>query len=330
MELLLNLDMLVEELDSSRAKPSAIRPPDSSGIYAVCLRDGSILPGIAPGVGGTIYVGRSGNLRQREFDTHFADDQTGFSTLRRSLGAILRDQLRLTAVPRSGGESESNVRSYKFDPDGETRLTSWMTENLEVGVCPVSRDHYEEVEKDLIAALEPVLNLTGWHNPVRNEIKRLRKRCADEAAGKAAGKASDEAATEPISIDLFGLLRLREPDLDPVQCKIHLAVSNGTEDPLDVYLAGKFQQWQADQAAKNFKLPYVVSLIKTRQPHIWLFAGLYRSHGCRQEGASGRYRYDLREVESCSGLRGRLLVHFQRTGRSSYLLAEKWAHRMAV
>ncbi len=123
MELLLNLDMLIEELVSSRAQPSTVRPSTSSGVYAIYLRQGLDIPVIAPGPHGIIYVGEAGNLRQRVFDTHFADDQTGFSTLRRSLGALLKGDLNLTALPRSAGASKTNVQNYKFDPEGEKRLT---------------------------------------------------------------------------------------------------------------------------------------------------------------------------------------------------------------
>jgi transcriptional regulator with GAF, ATPase, and Fis domain len=48
---------------------------------------GRLLP---VGVEGLVYVGTSVNLAQREFDTHFSPRGTGFSTVRRSFGAILR------------------------------------------------------------------------------------------------------------------------------------------------------------------------------------------------------------------------------------------------
>jgi hypothetical protein len=36
-------------------------------------------------------------------------------------------------------------------------------------------------ERDLIASLEPPLNLTGWRNPQKALIRDLRRRCAAEA-----------------------------------------------------------------------------------------------------------------------------------------------------
>jgi hypothetical protein len=151
----------------------------TGGVYALFLSlPGALplfrLPELEP-----LYLGLSADLAQREFDTHFNSKQTGFSTVRRSLGAILKAQLGLTARPRGRSTSEQNLRCYRFQPEGEERLTQWMIENLEVSVQP--EPDYKTVEKDLIRFACPVLNLTGWDNPYRAEIKALRKRCADEA-----------------------------------------------------------------------------------------------------------------------------------------------------
>ena len=55
-----------------------------------------------------------------------------------------------------------------------------MTRNLDIGICFFAPEDLV-LEKELISVLKPVLNLTGWKNPEREEIKRLRKVCADEA-----------------------------------------------------------------------------------------------------------------------------------------------------
>jgi hypothetical protein len=318
MEALLNLDSLIEQLQSSRVQPADARPPDSSGVYAIYLRSGCRIPGMPTDVRGAIYAGSAANLRGRILGTHFVEDRSGSSTLRRSLGALLKEDLDLTALPRNAAESNKQTQHFKFEDEGERRLTEWMKDHLEVGFSPVALDDYKAVEKDLISALEPAINLTGWDNPHRNKIRKLRKVCADEAA----------AARNPMR--LFNLLRLHEPGLDVQQCKVHLAVWNGHDDPLDIYLAGKFEDWQADQHGKNFQRRFVVSLIKTPQPDTWLFAGLYRSNGCRFVKERERYWYDLSRVESCDGIAGRLYVSFRRKGRASYLLAERWANGMNV
>jgi len=127
-----------------------------------------------------VYVGVSEDLRARGIGTHFQTGKTGFSTLRRSVGALLKEALDLTAIPRSPGASRSNVLSYKFTVDGEQRLTRWMMDHLDVGFVVVP-DGSETAEKAVITALEPPMNLQGWKNPQRPLLKRLRAICVAEA-----------------------------------------------------------------------------------------------------------------------------------------------------
>jgi len=54
---------------------------------------------------------------------------------------------------------------------------------------------------------------------------------------------------------LFKILHLLHKELMPHQCKIHLAGWNGVDDPLDVYLAGGFDDWQACQTRKYSLYP---------------------------------------------------------------------------
>ena len=171
---------ILAALERSRASIDRGQAPSSPGVYGIFLRDRSELQ-LRDGLpNGLIYIGMSGNLAAREYDMHFSSRNTGFSTLRRSIGALLKEELALVAMPRGSGRTESNYRNYRFKPDGEDRLTSWMMENLEVGIYPTGGDH-EAVEKVLIAALQPPLCLTGWPNPEAGFIKALRKLCADDA-----------------------------------------------------------------------------------------------------------------------------------------------------
>jgi hypothetical protein len=166
-------------LRATRTTIGELNPPSTAGVYAIFLLEPSALKPFAPGRDGLIYVGTSSNLAQREFENHLDSSSTGFSTLRRSLGAILRQQLSLEAIPRSPGRSESNVRCYRFTPDGDVRLTEWMRSNLHVGAAAAPDS--DGLEAELIARMQPLLNLTGWSNPDRPVIKALRKSCADEA-----------------------------------------------------------------------------------------------------------------------------------------------------
>ena len=166
-------------LAASRAAIDRLAAPSASGVYAIYLRTPGLLAPFTEGDGGLIYVGLSTDLAAREFEQHFASGSTGVSTLRRSLGAVLKEKLELRAIPRSAGASESNVRNYSFAGDGNEQLTKWMRDHLEVGVYASPR--FKELEDELVPRLSPLLNLTKWPNPHRAEIKRLRKACADEA-----------------------------------------------------------------------------------------------------------------------------------------------------
>ena len=119
------------------------------------------------------------------------------------------------------------------------------------------------------------------------------------------------------------------PEFDPASSKVHLASSNGTDAPIDVYLAGNFPEWQRSQTAQNFQRKYVVSLVELPEAHLWLFAGLYEPRGVKKKEKGG-YLYDLDEVSECRELNGRLVIHFKRPGRQSYLKAERWSGQMLV
>ena len=175
----MTIQEISNELSKNRKSIHNLFAPGLAGVYAFFLTDSYEINSIPSNSDGLVYIGSTSNLSSREYDNHFDSTSTGFSTLRRSIGAILKGELNLTSFPRSSGASETNVRNYKFNLDGEIRLTNWMENNLEIGVCPI-RD-FDVIEKDLITELKPVLNLTGWNNPFRREIKALRKVCADEA-----------------------------------------------------------------------------------------------------------------------------------------------------
>lgn len=127
----------------------------------------------------------------------------------------------------------------------------------------------------------------------------------------------------------LALLSHLQPSFVPGESKVHLASFNGVDAPIDVYLAGKFPEWQRHQNGRNFQRKHVVSLVELPEPSLWLFAGLYAVDGVKPKQGKGYY-YDLTEVTECSELNGRLVVRFVRPGRNSYLRAEKWTERMGV
>ena len=168
----------VAALHSRACTPSLVAAINQPGIYAISLAPSSVLPGIMAGKDGLLYIGMtSATLDAR---SHFRHSHSGFSTFRRSLGALLKDELGLTAIPRGAGASASNFRNYRFSDIGEQALTGWMNRNLLMAQAAVAAN-VAELEMRLIAELKPPLNLTGWSNPQRATLKTLRAQCADEA-----------------------------------------------------------------------------------------------------------------------------------------------------
>jgi hypothetical protein len=175
----MSVDELLDALRVNAVPLDDVRAPSASGVYAWFLDDARALPSLPIRGPDPIYIGLSSDLAVREYDTHFKAGQSGFSTLRRSLGALLKDELHLRAQPRGTGASETNYRNYRFDDDGEAALSRWMREHLRVAVHPCTDP--DEIETDLIAAACPPLNLTKWANPHAVEIKALRRLCVEEA-----------------------------------------------------------------------------------------------------------------------------------------------------
>lgn len=131
-------------------------------------------------------------------------------------------------------------------------------------------------------------------------------------------------------MQLFQVLQMLDKTIEPKMCKIHLAGWNGIENPLDVYLEGDFDAWQAWQTKRNFERPLVVSLIALSQVNRWLFAGVHDSLGCELVEDRGLFQYRLRRREASDELDGRLIVDFKRTGRQSYLVGENWTDALSV
>lgn len=170
---------LLDQLRGAAVPINDVRAPALPGVYARFLAEAATLPMLPDQGVGPLYVGMSSNLAERGDETHFQSGRSGFSTLRRSLGALLKQELALDAQPRGSGPSAQNYRCFRFDDAGEERLTAWMHAHLRVGVA--TRADPELDESELIALAEPPLNLTKWANPHASAIKALRKSCANEA-----------------------------------------------------------------------------------------------------------------------------------------------------
>lgn len=150
----------------------------AAGIYAYFINEPDQLGPISVPANGLLYIGMTNSSLDAR--CHFEHRHSGFSTFRRTLGAILKPKLQLRAMARAAGASRMNVLCYRFDPVGESRLTEWMRENLTYDYREVDAN-IAAVEKDEIRSACPPLNLTGWKNEQRAEIKRLRAACVTEA-----------------------------------------------------------------------------------------------------------------------------------------------------
>ena len=129
---------------------------------------------------------------------------------------------------------------------------------------------------------------------------------------------------------IFDLLTSLNPGISASKAKVHLATWNGEDDPLDVYLAGHFEEWQRWQTRRNFERDLVISLISLAGPDRWLFAGVFQSKGATWHPEADLHYYDLIEDSSCRELNGRLVANFSRPGRQPYLNAESWTESITL
>lgn len=129
---------------------------------------------------------------------------------------------------------------------------------------------------------------------------------------------------------IFDLLALMDPNIIAENTKVHLTTWNGEDNPLDVYLSGKFEEWQRWQTKRNFERSLVIALISLPRQNKWLFGGAYSSSGSEWSEKHACYYYQLTELPACAEMNGRLIAHFERPGRQSYLNAERWKEQILL
>ena len=156
--------------------------PDVPGNYIVALQETADLPdiGIVPVYDDyngyrVIYTGISKkSLRSRDYRQHFTGNNAGRSTLRKSLGSLMR----LRKIPRDRFNPENG--KTRFCEKDEEKLSDWMKKNLLLFYRPEMECSKVEALADfLIEVLNPPLNLMKNQNEVnkdyREELKKLRK-----------------------------------------------------------------------------------------------------------------------------------------------------------
>ena len=179
-----NLGRLARALKASPRGPAGAGSAVPPGVYALFLRHPKALPRFVAGDDALLYVGMTMDAHGKRNHFDPSTGNSGFSSPRRSLGAVLKEHLGLHAIPRSAGRSSTNRSHYRFSDEGEAALSRWMRRNLAMTHVPLPADRtrIQRVEKQLIAYLKPPLNLTGFPGGAnRRKLKQLRKICSDEA-----------------------------------------------------------------------------------------------------------------------------------------------------
>lgn len=155
--------------------------PHAPGLYAI----GASVTGLkALGLegAGVIYVGKAErSLAHRDLGQHFAVGQTGRSTLRRSLSALLADELGMMPRPRNPLKPADFDR-YALDESSDRLLSSWMREHLRLSFWAAPADTVlRPIEIAVIQRLLPPLNLTDCLTPYTSLVKASRRIMAERA-----------------------------------------------------------------------------------------------------------------------------------------------------
>ncbi|MCX6305491.1 MAG: hypothetical protein NT040_11035 [Bacteroidetes bacterium] len=161
---------------------------EKPGIYAIFFTGKDFpLTDYTPREDEIIYIGKTESSQaSRDEKTHFTSGKTGSSTIRRSLGALLKKELSLIPVLRNDKDFDAGRKSFfKFDEPSEERLTKWMKDNLGISFYENEKppSELDVLETGLIAETKPLLNIDSKNpgNPYAPAIKAARKACADEA-----------------------------------------------------------------------------------------------------------------------------------------------------
>ncbi|MEX1046420.1 MAG: GIY-YIG nuclease family protein [Actinomycetota bacterium] len=190
-------DCVVRKLESAAGPIDQLDLPESAGIYAVWPSEAGALSdlglrefdGQVPLAERPLYLGKEErSLTRRVATTHFASGDTGHSTLRRSLGALLD----LESTPRKSRQATPDekqlatlIQNYDLEEADDERLTEWMSKNLTVSVAPSSWKPLRDLERAVGAVLKPPLDQDRppmWEpNPWREQVALVRGRLRERA-----------------------------------------------------------------------------------------------------------------------------------------------------
>lgn len=181
----------IKVLGGQRRRAGAAHVPTEPGLYAIWA-DGAVTEQL--GIGSQscatpIYLGKAErSLRDRDLRIHFGVDdaevRSGSSTLRRSLAALLAEELELRPVPRGKTAGDAS-KGFSLHPEDEARLSAWMQDRLELTTwaLPVALGiRLRDVELRVIRHWDPPLNImhaTSSRTALRAARAALRSRAHD-------------------------------------------------------------------------------------------------------------------------------------------------------
>ena len=148
-----------------------------SGFYGLYLKCDHTMDAIDVPLDGLLYIGMTNAGFSHRDHFYPKSRHSGYCTARRSIGALMRERLKLLPRPRSNRADAMQSNHFRFDPRSEARLSDWMAGAIHVARVPFD-GNVEAAENLLITHLTPPLNLTGWANPQAGFIKAQRHACA--------------------------------------------------------------------------------------------------------------------------------------------------------
>jgi hypothetical protein len=109
--------------------------------------------------------------------------------------------------------------------------------------------------------------------------------------------------------------------------KVHFAIGlPNRKEPYNTFLIDEFQDWQEHQTNKNFKRPYILSLIYYEKD-IWMFGGIYKVLSKKpalimlNNGKNG-WKYQTELIDKATEYIGRAFFKFKKEFRASYPVLE--------
>lgn len=184
----MNNEEIIQQLITTRKKYLDISTFSKlPGIYAVFFFGEDFpLDNIKPAPDEVIYLGKTESSQEkRDAKTHFKNGKTGSSTLRKTIGSLLRKSYNLKPIVRNNSDVlKRRFSHFKFDNNSEEIITNWMQNNLALSFFeyPEGKSKIESLETALIQELTPLLNIDkNPSNPQLNFLKQIRKESAQIA-----------------------------------------------------------------------------------------------------------------------------------------------------